>query len=103
MLVAQQVKDSVLSLQWLRLLLWHGFDPWPGNFHVPWVWPKKKKIKIFYSEKENKPRTQGSVCKRHEDMPDKDCYLTIPRFLKFNNMKMNNPEFLSWLSGNESD
>ena len=23
------VKDSVLSLLWLR------FDPWPGNFHVP--------------------------------------------------------------------
>ena len=23
------VKDSVLSL------LWHGFDPWLGNFHMP--------------------------------------------------------------------
>ena len=26
------VKDLVLSLLWLELLLWHGFDAWPGNF-----------------------------------------------------------------------
>ena len=25
-LVVQWVKDMVLSLQWLRLLLWHGLD-----------------------------------------------------------------------------
>ena len=41
--VAQQVKDLVLSLQWLRSLLWHGFNPWPGNFHMLQVQPKKKK------------------------------------------------------------
>ena len=39
--MAQWVKDSVLSLLWLGLLLWHGFDPWPRNFHVPQVQPKK--------------------------------------------------------------
>ena len=33
--MAQWVKDPVLSL------LWHGFDPWPGNFCMPWAWPKK--------------------------------------------------------------
>ena len=33
--VAQWVKDLVLSL------LWHRFDPWPGNFYMPW--PKEKK------------------------------------------------------------
>ena len=32
--MAQQVKDPTLSLQWLRLLLWLRFDPWPGNFHM---------------------------------------------------------------------
>ena len=32
------IKDLVLSLLWLR------FDPWPGNFHMPWAWPKKKVI-----------------------------------------------------------
>ena len=35
------VKDSVLSLLWLRSLLWLGFFPWPGNVCMPWVWPKK--------------------------------------------------------------
>ena len=30
-LMVQWVKDLALSLLWLRLLLWHRFDPWPGN------------------------------------------------------------------------
>ena len=38
-----QVKDPVLSLQWLGSLLWCRFNPWPGNFHMPWAQPKKKK------------------------------------------------------------
>ena len=28
------VKDVALSLLWLGSLLWHGFDPWPGNFCI---------------------------------------------------------------------
>ena len=32
--MAQWVKDPVLSLQWLSLLLWCRFDPWPGKFHM---------------------------------------------------------------------
>ena len=36
-LMVKQVKDLALSL------LWHGFDPWPWNFCMPQVWPKKKK------------------------------------------------------------
>ena len=39
------VKDLVLSLQWLGLLLGHRFNPWPKNFHMLQVWPKKKKKK----------------------------------------------------------
>ena len=39
----QWVNDPVLLLQWLGLLLWLGFDPWPRNFHIPWAWPKKEK------------------------------------------------------------
>ena len=35
--MVQKVKDLALSL------LWHRFDLWPRNFHVPWPWPKKKK------------------------------------------------------------
>ena len=40
---AQWFKDLALSLLWLRSLLWHRVDPWPGNFYMPQVWPKKKK------------------------------------------------------------
>ena len=42
-LVAQEVK--YLMLRWLGSLLWRGFDPWPGNFHILWVTAKKKKKK----------------------------------------------------------
>ena len=41
--MAQQVKDLTLSLQQLGLLLWHGFDPWPGNSHLLQVKQKIKK------------------------------------------------------------
>ena len=41
-LVTQQVKEPVLSLRWLGLLLWHRFDPWPGNFHMLQMWQEKK-------------------------------------------------------------
>jgi len=37
--LVQQVKNLVLSLQWLR------FNSWPRNFHVPGMQPKKKKKK----------------------------------------------------------
>ena len=30
-------KGLKILLLWLWLMLWHGFDPWPGNFHMPWV------------------------------------------------------------------
>ena len=33
-LVMQWLKDPALSLQWLRLLLEYGLDPWPSNFHM---------------------------------------------------------------------
>ena len=45
--LVQQVKDLSLSLLWFRSLLWHGFSPWPGNFHMPWVWPKKEEVLIY--------------------------------------------------------
>ena len=38
--MVQWAKDSALSLQWLRLLLWHRFSPWPGDFHLLQVWPE---------------------------------------------------------------
>ena len=35
--MAQWTEDPVL------LLLWHEFDPWPGNFYMPWLQPKEIK------------------------------------------------------------
>ena len=37
------VKGLALSLLWLRSLLRYGFSPWPGDFCMPWAWPKKGK------------------------------------------------------------
>ena len=55
--MAQQVKNLVLSLQWLWLQLWHGFGPWPANFCMPWVQPKKKKRREITLERRNKAKT----------------------------------------------
>ena len=44
--VAQWVKDSMSQL-WDRLQLWIRFNPWPGNFHMPQVQPKKIEKKSF--------------------------------------------------------
>ena len=41
--LGQEIKDPGLSLQWLMLLLWHGFNPWLRNCHMLWAWPKKPK------------------------------------------------------------
>ena len=46
--MAQQVKEPVLSLQQLRSLLWHGFNPWPSNFHMPEMQPKQNKLGISW-------------------------------------------------------
>ena len=42
-LVAQWVKDLLLSLQRLGSLLWHGFSPLLGNVNMPFGKAKKKK------------------------------------------------------------
>ena len=39
------LRIPVLSLLWLGSLLWHGFNPWPGNFHKPEVDPAQKEKK----------------------------------------------------------
>ena len=38
--MVQWVKDPALSLLWLRLLLWPGFNPWPRKLCMPQAWPK---------------------------------------------------------------
>ena len=46
-LVAQPVRDWVLSLLYLGLLLWYGFDLWSKNLHMLWVQPKRKKKGVY--------------------------------------------------------
>ena len=41
------MKDLVLSLLWLGSLLWLEFDPWPRNFCMLWVPPRKINIVYF--------------------------------------------------------
>ena len=43
--VAQWVKDLALPQLWCRSQLELRFYPWPGNFRMLWVWPKKEKPK----------------------------------------------------------
>ena len=50
--VVKWVKDPKLPQLLCRLQLWFRFSPWPGNFHMPWVWPKKRN-----KEKENELQT----------------------------------------------
>ena len=52
-LVAQWVKDLVLSL------LWHGLDPCPGNFHMPQLQPKKRKKKERKEKKKKEEIDSG--------------------------------------------
>lgn len=44
--VGQWVKDRALSQLWRRSKQRLWFNPWPGSFHMGWVWPKKKKRDI---------------------------------------------------------
>ena len=48
------VKDPMLSL------LWCGFDPWLGNLHILWAWPKKKE-RIEEEENRLGDRRKGGV------------------------------------------
>ena len=41
--MAQQVKELVTAATPDTAVAW--VQPWPGNFHMSWAWPKKKKKK----------------------------------------------------------
>ena len=39
-----EAKDLVVTaVAWVATVVW--FNPWPGNFHMLWVQPKRKKKK----------------------------------------------------------
>ena len=49
-------EDLVLSMLWLGSLLWHGFDPWAGNFKIKKTKQKKTKKKKT-KKKQKKQKT----------------------------------------------
>ena len=59
-LMAQQVKDPVLSLLWFESLLWGWFHPWPRNFLMPWAQPKKREGALIPSSMKV-PRCHSSL------------------------------------------
>ena len=57
--MVQQVKDLVLSLLWLRSLLWHEFNPWPQELlHDVGV---AKKTKSDYSHFTHQGKSDGQA------------------------------------------
>ena len=60
-LVAQQVKNLALSLQWLRSLLWCRFEPRPRNFPMPWCGQGKKKQQQQKRQKKKKRKKWKAV------------------------------------------
>ena len=46
-LVTQWIEDPALSLLWLWLQQWCGLNPWPKNFCMPMVQPKKERNKLL--------------------------------------------------------
>ena len=41
----QWIKDPVWPQLWHKSQMRLRFNPWPGNFHMPQVWPKEEKKK----------------------------------------------------------
>ena len=60
--MAQWVKYPAFPLQWLGMLLWGGFDPWPGNFHMLRLWQKKNERRK--EGKEGRKRKKGRQTER---------------------------------------
>ena len=56
--MVQWAKDTALLC---RLQLQLGFDPWPWNFHMPWVQGEKEKQINKQTKKTQKTKNQKSV------------------------------------------
>ena len=64
--MVQRVKDPVSSLLWLGSVLWRGFDPWPGNFCIPRVQPKKKSVYSWKDESRVPPASPLALSEDHK-------------------------------------
>ena len=61
--MAQWIKDPTLSQLWLWLQLQHGFDPWPGNFHMLLFGRCSQKEKKMTMLKPRYGQAQQIVCR----------------------------------------
>ena len=52
--VVISIKKS--SRLWLGPLQWRGFDPWPRNFGMQQIWPKRKKRRKKGKKKKKKKK-----------------------------------------------
>ena len=59
--MAQWVKDPVLSLLWLRSLMWCGFHPRPGDFCMPQPKKERKRSSCCCSAVMNPASIHGDV------------------------------------------
>ena len=62
--MTQWVKSLALSLQWLGLLLWRGFDFWPRKFCMPWSLPKRNQK----NKQTNKQKKRKRERERYESI-----------------------------------
>ena len=81
--MVQWVKDSALSLQRLRSLMWHWFGPWPGNFlyAVGTAPPPKKNHQKTNKQIKTNLKTQLTVnIFVHKDLGVGVSYVFLDRF-----------------------
>ena len=79
------VKDPLLSLLWLRSLQWHRFDPWPWNFLMLWIQPKKNSKNIIKGGKfQSKNFSQHIEMKGREEGEGKEKRIDQSRDSRFN-------------------
>lgn len=77
-LVAQQAKDPALSLPWLGLLLWYGFDPRPGELLYA-----VGMAKTFFSLKIINCRHQHASKNQRQSSNSQSNFLSREGFLSF--------------------
>ena len=85
------VKDPTLSL------LWHRSDPWPMNFHKPWMWPKKNYLSSSVKWK-GKHRDKGSGW---QTPPEKKGKLLLSSALSPVCAPSRAPRLGAWVGGDE--
>ena len=64
----------MLSLQWCGSLLWGTFEPWPENFHMLGIRPRKREKEKEKKEKEEKKKEKRRKEGRKEERSNNCIY-----------------------------